>query len=188
MGTSLIVVGCVLIALFATAAPDTHHDTAMLVKLFSRPFFIVFFSFQAFATTALLFYTIRLQKSPVRLVPEIELGTELDPCKHSNRIQFKNIAFASLLATKSRNSSNNSADQTGILDQDTPLIDYQDENSIDLEQDDQENDILLSKSFSTEPLIEVEMAVHKQSHLLGSLYAIIGGIFSSHGMILAKSG
>jgi hypothetical protein len=65
-----------------------------------------------------------------------------------------------------------SVDETSTLTNALPLIDYTD----------------TSPLLSIQNLTEALVPPPSKSHFLGSLYAVIVGVFSSHGMILAKSG
>lgn len=170
------------------------------MRLFSRPFFIVFFTLQIAITFGLFGYTLWLVKRPVKLVPgegvllraAIQLESHATP-RHSlsKKPSFLGLNHTRLVSNSTRHSMLSLSDEdegntTGFKEEDTQLIDYVDDKSIDLED---ETDHLLPESSEQDVVNESSSSsAHRHSHLLGTLYAVIGGVFSSHGMILAKSG
>lgn len=179
------------------------------MRLFSRPFFILFFTLQIICTFLLFVYTFWLKRVSVEL-RTVRDGRSIQ-LDDSQRISFseryrkkrlsgmnglynrKENEVIELCAEDTDNEAEDVNDRIGYLE-DMPLIDYTEDHDINLE-DNQEDMILHAQDiieytsgarvFETEVFSSIQ---NEKSNLLGTLFAIIGGIFSSHGMILAKSG
>ncbi len=191
MGTLLIMLGCALVSIFGVFVPDQNHSIEELIDLFTRPFFIVFFSIQVFAMVVLTIYAVWESSKLQRLQRTFMVaGEQTQLIRHRNSASIKSKSSDTeeeQQRTSSRNSSRTSSPRQSVHRRVSEVnTDIEDDYVDDSDADQAAATSSTADSELSMPLMHLSAKGHHE--FIGIIFGMVGGIVGSQSLLLAKSG
>ncbi|KAJ3252183.1 hypothetical protein HK103_001794 [Boothiomyces macroporosus] len=192
LGTGLIVVGCAVVSTFGTMIPETRQNVDDLIKMFTKPAVIAYFSVQVFVVLLLAFLIKYLEYNLNSLKDALIHRTV---SRRSSQRSYSADGSGRFSGTRSRPPILEFIDPAVPI---TPLVDSPMEERIPRTVSVgslvrfSENVVIDSETLPllrTSTTMSIRSTKRKNmSALVGVLYAIAGGMIASDTLTLTKSG